>query len=213
MFNGSIPIILDSLKQHYFIDRDGKLFRYILNFLRVQRLTLPSNFADWDMLLEEARFYEIQPMVQAVEEAKRAYTQSHRNIDNNGSQTRNSAAVRVKVEEEETSEDHYECVSVHVSPELGERVSLSANKALVEEVFPELSTALADARTSGWNLDNNFLIRFPLNGYCKLNSLQVFQRLLYHGFEIIAATGGGVEGQQFSDYLLRKNITNHGYAK
>lgn len=37
MFNGSIPIVLDSLKQHYFIDRDGKMFRHVLNFLREDR--------------------------------------------------------------------------------------------------------------------------------------------------------------------------------
>ena len=39
LFNGTIPIVLDTLKQHYFIDRDGKLFRYILNFMRYGTLT------------------------------------------------------------------------------------------------------------------------------------------------------------------------------
>ncbi|CAG2109109.1 unnamed protein product [Medioppia subpectinata] len=43
MFNGSIPIVLDSLKQHYFIDRDGKMFRHILNFLRTNSLIIGTN--------------------------------------------------------------------------------------------------------------------------------------------------------------------------
>lgn len=59
LFNGSIPIVLDSLKQHYFIDRDGAMFRHILNFMRNSRLLLPENFDGIDLLLEEARYFEI----------------------------------------------------------------------------------------------------------------------------------------------------------
>lgn len=59
LFNGSIPIVLDSLKQHYFIDRDGGMFRHILNFMRNSRLLIPDNFTDLDLLLEEARYFDI----------------------------------------------------------------------------------------------------------------------------------------------------------
>jgi hypothetical protein len=51
--------VLDSLKQHYFIDRDGAMFRHILNFMRNSRLLLPDNFDGVDLLLEEARYFEI----------------------------------------------------------------------------------------------------------------------------------------------------------
>lgn len=44
LFNGTEPIVLDSLKQHYFIDRDGDIFRYILSFLRTCKLLLPEDF-------------------------------------------------------------------------------------------------------------------------------------------------------------------------
>lgn len=59
LFNGSIPIVLDSLKQHYFIDRDGGMFRHILNFMRNSRLLIPDTFTDIDLLLEEARYFDI----------------------------------------------------------------------------------------------------------------------------------------------------------
>jgi hypothetical protein len=59
MFNGGIPIVLDSLKQHYFIDRDGQMFRHVLNFVRNGRLLLPDDFADVELLLEEAKYYDI----------------------------------------------------------------------------------------------------------------------------------------------------------
>ena len=59
MFNGQIPIVLDSLKQHYFIDRDGQMFRHVLNFVRNSRLLLPEDFSDVELLLEEAKYYDI----------------------------------------------------------------------------------------------------------------------------------------------------------
>ena len=66
MFNGSIPIVLDSLKQHYFIDRDGKMFRHILNFLRTNSLVIPDNFGELELFYEEAKYYDIQPLVRFV---------------------------------------------------------------------------------------------------------------------------------------------------
>lgn len=177
MFNGSVPIILDSLKQHYFIDRDGKMFRHILNFLRTSKLLLPRQFTEFDLLYEEANFYDIQPLIKLL------VSRRHRHHSGSGG---------------------CECVAVSVSPDLGERISLSADRALLDEVFPELNSALVDSRNSGWATDNQFVIRFPLNGFCKLNSMQVIGRLLSHGFAIVASNGGGVEGQQFSEYLLCK---------
>lgn len=59
LFNGSIPIVLDSLKQHYFIDRDGEMFRHILNFMRNAKLLIPDKFDDLELLLEEARYFDI----------------------------------------------------------------------------------------------------------------------------------------------------------
>jgi len=59
LFNGSIPIVLDSLKQHYFIDRDGSMFRHILNFMRNSKLLIAEDFCDLELLLEEAKYFEI----------------------------------------------------------------------------------------------------------------------------------------------------------
>ena len=141
-------------------------------------LTLPEDFAELDLLLEEAKFYDVQNLVKDIEDYKRKHNKKKDNTD------------------------YCDCVAVSISPDLGERISLSAERALLEEVFPELNSALMDTRNSGWNIDNRFVIRFPLNGFCKLNSVQVIQRLINHGFKVIASNGGGVEGQQFSEYLL-----------
>lgn len=105
--------------------------------------------------------------------------------------------------------DSYECVALHISPDLGERILLSGDRILLDEVFPETNQALMDARSGiAWNQqDAHHVIRFPLNGYCKLNSVQAITRLLNAGFKIAASNGGGVEGQQFSEYLfIRKAL-------
>lgn len=68
MFNGTIPIVLDTLKQHYFIDRDGKSFRHILNYMRTNSLTLPDNFDDFNTLLNEAKYYELHDMIKQLED-------------------------------------------------------------------------------------------------------------------------------------------------
>jgi len=104
----------------------------------------------------------------------------------------------------------YECVALHVSPDLGERVMLSGGRALLDEVFPETTQAVIDARSGvAWHQqDTRHVIRFPLNGYCKLNSVQAITRLLNAGFRVVASNGGGVEGQQFSEYLFVRQAVN-----
>lgn len=243
MFNGQIAIVLDSLKQHYFIDRDGRMFRHVLNFVRNARLLLPDDFADIDLLLEEAKFYEITAMIKALEELRSERQSRHgRPIHGteikgsyNGHVTpggvssnaapasgrhsptpagRRSASVVTSSNREQqrkqSLEAHtdanrlgWECLALYISPDLGERIMLSGERALVEEVFPEIAHPLMDARTNvAWNQNPRHVIRFPLNGYCKLNSMQAITRLLNGNFTIAASSGGGVEGQQFSEYLF-----------
>ncbi|RUS91830.1 hypothetical protein EGW08_000401, partial [Elysia chlorotica] len=205
MFNGSIPIVLDTLKQHYFIDRDGKLFRYILNYLRTQRLVVPTEFDEFEQLYEEARYYELGGLLKELQNVKKAKDISTvvKEIKTEPTTAASSASLSSAVV---PGQDFVDCIAVSTSPDLGERICLSAERPLIEEVFPELTAALMDTRNSGWsNLENhNYVIRFPLNGFCKLNSIQVLQRLLNHAFVIAASTGGGVEGQQFSEYLFTR---------
>ncbi len=69
MFSGSLPITCDE-DGRYFIDRDGSLFGYILNFMRSSRLALPDDFKHFDQLAIEADFYQIEPLIQAVYDAR-----------------------------------------------------------------------------------------------------------------------------------------------
>jgi len=177
LFSGELPIILDTMKQHYFIDRDGPSFRYILQFLRSGKLTLPDKYRETEILLQEATYYELTELVEAI-----------------------------KLSSKNSQKSQKECLTISMCPDLGERICLSGRKATIEALFPEFSAAIGDARNSGWIMDSDHVIRFPINGFCKLNSIQVLERVMNNNFAVATSNGGGVEGQQFSDYLFTRDL-------
>ncbi|XP_056132716.1 BTB/POZ domain-containing protein KCTD1-like [Lampris incognitus] len=179
LFDGTEPIVLDSLKQYYFIDRDGPMFRYILNFLRTSKLLIPDDFKEYSLLYEEAQFFQLRTLQAELERWK--------------SEHKPGSAWRT-----------CECVVVCIAPELGERTALSGNTAVIEEVFPEVDKLVHNSRNAGWNHDSTHVIRFPLSGFCQFNSVQVLERLLQRGFQITGSCGGGADTSQFSEYILHR---------
>lgn len=63
--NSTIKLVRDS-KGKYFLDRDGVLFRYILDYLRNQKLVLPENFHEKERLKHEAEYFILPDMVSAI---------------------------------------------------------------------------------------------------------------------------------------------------
>ena len=70
MFNGKFaaPAATCDQQGNFFIDRDGHMFRHVLNFMRSGRLCLPHGFKDFDLLEAEADFFQIDPMISAIKE-------------------------------------------------------------------------------------------------------------------------------------------------
>lgn len=54
-------------KGSLFIDRDGYVFRYILNFLRSDRLIVPQGYKELHMLREEAEFFGLEALCLQVD--------------------------------------------------------------------------------------------------------------------------------------------------
>ena len=67
MFTGKskTPVLRDS-KGKFFIDRDGVLFRYILDYLRNQKLVLPESFSEKERLRNEADYFQMPEMLDAL---------------------------------------------------------------------------------------------------------------------------------------------------
>lgn len=55
---------------NFFLDRDGKMFQYILGFLRNQKLCLPSDFSEFDSLTTEVNYFNISTLSQCLEKIK-----------------------------------------------------------------------------------------------------------------------------------------------
>lgn len=54
-----------------FVDRDGRMFQYILGFLRNGELCLPDDFSDFDSLTTEVNLYRIYELSSCLENVKR----------------------------------------------------------------------------------------------------------------------------------------------
>jgi BTB/POZ domain-containing protein KCTD8/12/16 len=71
-FSGKPNSVTKDAKGRYFIDRDGVLFRYILDYLRDRTLSLPEGFRERDRLKEEARHFQLTSMVKCLDQLTEA---------------------------------------------------------------------------------------------------------------------------------------------
>lgn len=53
-------------KGRYFIDRDGFLFRYVLDYLRDKQVVLPDNFPEKGRLRKEAEYFQLPDLVKLL---------------------------------------------------------------------------------------------------------------------------------------------------
>lgn len=65
LLSDRIPSLKDK-DNNYFIDRNGTLFEFVLDFLRTGDLDLPEHISK-HALLKEARFYLIDPLIKLLE--------------------------------------------------------------------------------------------------------------------------------------------------
>lgn len=77
MFTGQIPVLRDN-RGNIFIDRDGKVFRYILNYLRSSSLDLPDSFSELALLQREADFFQIHPLLEEIRRYEASVSRSLR---------------------------------------------------------------------------------------------------------------------------------------
>ena len=69
--NESVPSKQDNDGRH-FIDRNGKLFKYVLEFFRTGKIVLPDDFKEFEGLCLEAEYYKLPVLLTALKEYKEA---------------------------------------------------------------------------------------------------------------------------------------------
>ena len=74
-------------KNRIFIDRDGVLFRYVLDYLRNKKLLLPENFAERDRLKLEAEYYRLTSMSKILTQINSNISSNEQSLNQNTNKT------------------------------------------------------------------------------------------------------------------------------
>ena len=74
-------------KNRVFIDRDGVLFRYVLDYLRNRKLSLPENFAERDRLRIEADYYRLVSMSKVLDQIRPSTSSNGKLVNENMNST------------------------------------------------------------------------------------------------------------------------------
>ena len=174
MFSGRQRIARDA-RGRYFIDRDGALFRYVLDYLRNSKLCLPEEFIERERLLCEAEYYKIEGLIEALREKtnigrqKGILSLSYRGTYAFG----RDGLADVKFRK------------IH-------RILVCGNVTLTREVFEDTLNETRDPDRS----DNSYSSRF----YLKHGHLEkAFDLLADKGFDLIASHAGGAGHDGESD--------------
>merc|ERR1712150_60591 len=72
LFSGKFADCVNPVDEH-FVDADGDMFKYILNYMRRNKLTLPDDFNQYELLSLEADFFQIQPLIHELTEMKQRH--------------------------------------------------------------------------------------------------------------------------------------------
>uniref|UniRef100_A0A9J8AHH0 TSC22 domain family protein 1 n=1 Tax=Cyprinus carpio carpio TaxID=630221 RepID=A0A9J8AHH0_CYPCA len=72
---GKKPVVHVDSMGNTFIDRDGPIFRHVLNFLRMGELVLPDDFKEAGLLRREANFYRLSELAQALQDWEQQQSQ------------------------------------------------------------------------------------------------------------------------------------------
>ncbi|XP_063713215.1 BTB/POZ domain-containing protein KCTD12-like [Symsagittifera roscoffensis] len=79
---------LRDTRGRYFLDRDGHLFRFILDYLRNTKLVLPEEFPEKDRLQVEADYYRLPGLVESIRRARGGGANREKDQSTGGAQSR-----------------------------------------------------------------------------------------------------------------------------
>ena len=168
-------------KGKYFLDRDGVLFRYILDYLRNQKLVLPESFQEKERLKLEADYFQLPHMTKFINQAVI---------------TKNMASMSLNCENSQ-KDPGYIVVGYRGTFAFGRdgladvkfrkltRILVSGRVSLCREAFGE---NLNESRDPDRGTDDRYTCRY----FLKSNALeQAFDQLQDAGFRLVCCCGSG----------------------
>ncbi|XP_076657941.1 BTB/POZ domain-containing protein Ktl [Halictus rubicundus] len=174
LFSGKVPVEKDA-KGRYFLDRDGVLFRYVLDFLRNQALVLPEGFREKERLKQEANFYGLPGLERAIQENKFSSTSGKRLTGCITVGYRGSFAFG----REGLADVKFRKLS---------RILVCGRVTLCRDVFGE---TLNESRDPDHETSDRYTSRF----FLKHSSIeQAFDMLQEQGFKLVGSCGSGTAG-------------------
>lgn len=196
MFSGRQKIPRDS-RGRFFIDRDGTLFRYILDYLRNSKLALPEGFNERERLATEAEYFKLKGMVKELQQNGRPTTRYGK--------PRPSGFLSIGVRG--TYAFGRDGVADVKFRKL-QRILVCGNVALAREVFAESLNETRDPDRGDQRYTNRFFL--------KHSSLEkAFDNLIDRGFRLITSSAGGAgydpeseetKWNHFNDYVFFREL-------
>ncbi|GFT49833.1 hypothetical protein NPIL_519011 [Nephila pilipes] len=173
-------------KGKFFVDRDGVLFRYILDYLRDQRIVLPENFHERRRLRHEAEYFNLPGLIAKLD-----------SIQVGSPTSLMASAFPPTMPGAPTGPPGYIIIGYRGTFAFGRdgladvkfrkltRILVSGRVSLCREVFSE---TLNESRDPDRGSDCRYSARF----FLKHNFLeQAFDNLQEAGFRCVAAAGSG----------------------
>ncbi|XP_049845849.1 BTB/POZ domain-containing protein KCTD12 [Schistocerca gregaria] len=185
-FSGRTAVPPRDAKGRYFLDRDGVLFRYVLDFLRNGALVLPDSFREGQRLRQEALHFRLPALADAVtrqKEEDQACAGSGKGRGAPGFITvgyRGSFAFG----RDGLADVKFRKLS---------RILVCGRVALCRDVFGE---TLNESRDPDHGLSDRYTSRFFLkHSFIE----QAFDMLQEHGFKLAGSCGSGTAGGSVAD--------------
>lgn len=73
IFGENLTSVTKDAKGRYFLDRDGVLFRYILDYLRDEAISLPEGFRENGRLRKEAEYFNLNGLIKNMDAQAEAH--------------------------------------------------------------------------------------------------------------------------------------------
>ncbi|XP_073464599.1 BTB/POZ domain-containing protein KCTD8 isoform X2 [Aquarana catesbeiana] len=202
-------------RARFFIDRDGFLFRYVLDFLRDRQLSLPDHFPEKERLLREAEYFQLHDLVKLL--TPKVTKQS--SLNDEGCQSdleetsQSSDLIRTAAVDKKSGfitigyRGSYTMVRDNQADAKFRRVArimVCGRIALAKEVFGETLNESRDPDRPPEKYTSRFYLKFT---YLE----QAFDRLSEAGFHMVAcnSTGTAAFVNQYRDDKIWSSYTEY----